>query len=75
MKLFHAIFYINFVTFFQATADLQEALKHPETIHALCEVVVTSANPQLRQYAAVILRKRLIKLRNWQLVPLEQQQL
>ena len=50
-------------------------LKHPETITILCEVVGRSQQPQLRQYAAVILRKRLIKLRNWNMVPKEQQQL
>ena len=61
--------------FFKATQDLNEALKRPETVQALCEVVVSSVNPQLRQYAAVILKKRLGKLRNWQCVPLEQQQL
>lgn len=36
---------------------------------------MSSQNPQLRQYAAVILRKRLHKLRNWQMVPIEKQQL
>lgn len=59
----------------QATHELNEALKRPETIQALCEVVVSSQNPQLRQYAAVILRRRLVKLRNWQMVPVDQQQL
>lgn len=40
----------------------------------LCEVVGRSTNVQLRQYASVILRKRLVKLRNWNMLPAEQQQ-
>ncbi|CRL01971.1 CLUMA_CG015064, isoform A [Clunio marinus] len=59
----------------KATEELNEALKRPETIQILCEIVVRSANPQLRQYAAVILRKRLVKLRFWNMVPKDQQQL
>lgn len=35
--------------------------------------MVTSKETQIRQYAAVLLRKRFGKLRNWQLVPPEQQ--
>jgi importin-4 len=50
-------------------------LKRPETIQVLCEVATRSQDAQLRQYAAVILRKRLVKLKNWNLVPVEQQQL
>jgi importin-4 len=50
-------------------------LKRPETITLLCEVISRSANPQLRQYAAVILRKRLVKLRYWNMVQPDQQQL
>lgn len=54
---------------------MKEVLKQPETIPNLCEVVARSTNPQIRQYAAVILRKRLIKLRNWIILPHEQQTL
>ncbi|XP_055909499.1 importin-4-like [Eupeodes corollae] len=57
----------------KATADLQEAYKHPETIPALCQLVVSSKEPQIRQYSAVLLKKRLGKLRNWQLIAPEQQ--
>ena len=53
----------------KAQADLQEAFKRPEAIPALCEIVVSSKEPQHRQYSAVLLSKRLGKLRNWQLVP------
>lgn len=40
---------------------------------ALCEIVVSSTESQIRQYSAVLLRKRLGKLRNWHLVPADQQ--
>uniref|UniRef100_A0A1L8DXJ5 Putative karyopherin importin beta 3 n=1 Tax=Nyssomyia neivai TaxID=330878 RepID=A0A1L8DXJ5_9DIPT len=55
----------------KATNDLQEAFKRPETIPAFCELIVSSANPQVRQYSAVLLRRRLDKLRNWQVLPKE----
>lgn len=42
-------------------------------MQALCEIVVSSQESQIRQYSAVLLRKRLSKLRNWHLVPAEQQ--
>lgn len=59
----------------QATEELNEALKRPETIQTLCEVATRSPSPQLRQYAAVILRKRLSKQRFWNLIPVEGQQM
>lgn len=59
----------------QATADLQEAFKRPEAISALCDVVVGSPEVQHRQYAAVLLTKRLTKLRNWQLVQADHQEM
>ncbi|TMW53578.1 hypothetical protein DOY81_001342 [Sarcophaga bullata] len=59
----------------QATADLQEAYKRPETIPQLCDIVVSNKEPQVRQYSAVLLKKRLGKLRHWQMVPAEQQQI
>ncbi|XP_055703299.1 importin-4-like [Phlebotomus papatasi] len=55
----------------KATHDLQEAFKRPETVPAFCDLIVSSANPQVRQYSAVLLRKRLAKLRNWQVLPQE----
>lgn len=54
---------------------MNETLKRPETISLLCEVVTRSVSPQVRQYAAVILRKRLVKLRYWNMIQHEQQQL
>lgn len=56
-------------------AQLQESFKEPGTVPALCDLVVSSQEPQIRQYSAVLLRKRLGKLRNWQLVDPKQQQL
>ncbi|XP_021926547.1 importin-4-like isoform X1 [Zootermopsis nevadensis] len=53
----------------QGTRELQEAFKKPEVIPALCNVVGVSQNPQIRQYAAVLLRKRLSKSRNWTKLP------
>lgn len=52
----------------QATKDLREAYKRPEAITELCNVAVNSQNFQIRQYSFVLLRRRLGKLRNWQLV-------
>lgn len=62
-------------SFSQAHAELNKAFEQPETIHALCEVIVTSKEQQHRQYAAVLLAKRLGKLRYWQLVHIDQQAL
>ncbi|XP_053955032.1 importin-4-like [Anastrepha ludens] len=59
----------------KATSDLQEAYKHPETIPALCEIAVSAPEPQVRQYSAVLLKKHLSKLRQWNKVPAEQQQI
>ncbi|XP_061389190.1 importin-4-like [Musca vetustissima] len=59
----------------QATADLQEAYKRPETIPQLCDIVVSNKEAQVRQYSAVLLKKRLGKLRHWQMVPPDQQQI
>lgn len=66
--LIEQIFHL-FLSFFsssqQATADLQEAYKNPESIPALCELVVKSEDASVRQYSAQLLKKRLGKLRNW----------
>lgn len=50
---------------FQGTKELGEVLKSPSVVGELCQVMGTSAAPQVRQYAAVILRKRLGKTRHW----------
>ncbi|XP_069698314.1 importin-4-like [Periplaneta americana] len=53
----------------QGTRELREAFKNPEVIPALCNVVGVSQNPQIRQYAAVLLRKRLSKSKHWTKLP------
>uniref|UniRef100_A0AAG5D5I9 Importin N-terminal domain-containing protein n=1 Tax=Anopheles atroparvus TaxID=41427 RepID=A0AAG5D5I9_ANOAO len=59
----------------QASADLKEAFKKPETIPQLCEICVSNPDTQVRQYAAMLLRKQLCKLRAWREVPAETQAL
>uniref|UniRef100_A0A1A9UP14 26S proteasome non-ATPase regulatory subunit 5 n=1 Tax=Glossina austeni TaxID=7395 RepID=A0A1A9UP14_GLOAU len=59
----------------QASADLLVALKNPEALSVLCDLIATHKEPQVRQYAATLLKKRLGKLRNWQMVAPEQQQI
>ncbi|KAJ8956967.1 hypothetical protein NQ314_006627, partial [Rhamnusium bicolor] len=49
----------------EGTKELKEAFKKPEAIPALCDVIVSSANPQIRQSAAVLLRRKLGKKRQW----------
>ncbi|PNF17098.1 hypothetical protein B7P43_G16108, partial [Cryptotermes secundus] len=53
----------------QGTKQLREAFKDPEVIPALCNTVGASQNPQVRQYAAVLLRKRLSKSKHWTELP------
>ncbi|XP_038117779.1 importin-4 [Culex quinquefasciatus] len=59
----------------QASAELKEAFKRPETVPQLCELTVSHSDAQVRQYSAMLLKKQLCKLRNWQQVPPEQQAL
>ncbi|EEB17594.1 Importin-4, putative [Pediculus humanus corporis] len=61
----------NNAVIIQGTKELREAFKNPEAIPALCNVLSTSNNPQIRQYAAVILRKRLSKQKHWNKLPLD----
>ncbi|KAF7381213.1 hypothetical protein HZH68_016088 [Vespula germanica] len=53
----------------EGTAELRKAFKKPESTPALCQLVVSSANPQIRQYAAVLLRKRYNKGKHWTELP------
>ncbi|XP_068697755.1 importin-4-like isoform X2 [Montipora foliosa] len=45
----------------QATAELREAFKNPAVVSGLVTVLGSSQNPQVRQYAAVLLRRRIVK--------------
>lgn len=49
----------------KGTAELREAFQKPGVVLELCNVVVSSTDPQIRQYAAVLLRKRLSKSKHW----------
>lgn len=55
----------NSNTVHEGTRELKEAFKKPEAIPAICDVIVTSSNPQIRQSAAVLLRRKLGKRRQW----------
>lgn len=49
----------------QATVELKKVLQNSDNIPTLCQLIVTSANPEVRQYAALILRRRYTKGKNW----------
>ncbi|XP_017888011.1 importin-4-like [Ceratina calcarata] len=53
----------------QGTAELREAFKDPQCTAALCQLIVASRNSQIRQYAAVLLRKRYSKGKHWTKLP------
>ncbi|XP_003693033.1 importin-4 [Apis florea] len=53
----------------QGTAELREAFKKQETIQALCQLIISSSNSQIRQYAAILLRKRYGKGKHWLKLP------
>ncbi|XP_060535658.1 importin-4-like isoform X2 [Cylas formicarius] len=55
----------NSNTIHEGTKELKEAFKRPEAIPALCDVIVGSSNSQIRQSAAVLLRRKLGKRRQW----------
>ncbi|KAL9894224.1 importin-4-like [Glossina fuscipes] len=57
----------------QASADLRVALRNPMTFSALCEIIGSHETSELRQYSAILLKKHLGKLHNWQMLTLEQQ--
>lgn len=56
----------------QATAQLKEAAKDPMIIPALCDVLRGAQDMQIRQFAAVLLRRRLIK--RWKSISNEQRE-
>ncbi|XP_062945038.1 importin-4 [Cynocephalus volans] len=43
----------------RATEQLQIALRDPAALPALCDLLVSAADPQIRQFAAVLTRRRL----------------
>ncbi len=58
----------------QGTAELKEAFKHPMAIQELCTVLVSSQSPQIRQYSALLLRKKLSKSKTWRSLSAEARQ-
>ncbi|XP_043465104.1 importin-4-like [Leptopilina heterotoma] len=53
----------------EGTIELREAFKEPESTPALYRIAISSPNPEMRQYAAVLLRKRYSKWKNWLALP------
>ncbi|XP_062916193.1 importin-4 [Mobula hypostoma] len=45
----------------QATAQLKEAFKDPSVVPALCTILTSAPSPQIRQFAAVLVRRRVAK--------------
>uniref|UniRef100_A0A1A9UWZ1 Importin N-terminal domain-containing protein n=1 Tax=Glossina austeni TaxID=7395 RepID=A0A1A9UWZ1_GLOAU len=57
----------------QASADLRVALRNPITLSALCEMLASHETSEMRKYSAILLKKHLGKLHNWQMLAQEQQ--
>ncbi|XP_017150960.2 importin-4-like [Drosophila miranda] len=55
------------------TAALRKAFENPEALPVLCQMLVSTRETQIRQFAVVLMNKRLAKLRHWQMVPPEHQ--
>ncbi|XP_043351877.1 importin-4 isoform X5 [Dermochelys coriacea] len=55
----------------RATAQLREAFRHPEVLPQLCQLLAGAPDPQIRQLAAVLLRRRLTK--HWRKLNPEEQ--
>ncbi|KAH8378857.1 hypothetical protein KR009_001783 [Drosophila setifemur] len=58
----------------QSTSALTKAYENTEALISLARIVASPMETQVRQFAAVLLNKRLSKLRHWQLVPADQQE-
>ncbi|KAF5925759.1 hypothetical protein HPG69_002209 [Diceros bicornis minor] len=53
----------------RATEQLQTVLRDPATLPALCDLLASAADPQIRQFAAVLTRRRLST--RWRRLPAE----
>lgn len=53
----------------EATVELKKVLQNPDNISTLCQLILTSTSPEVRQYAALILRRRYSKGKNWAKLP------
>ncbi|XP_052817169.1 importin-4-like [Mya arenaria] len=49
----------------QATQELKKCFNDPNFVQSLCQILATSQNLQVRQYAAVLLRKKILKGKQW----------
>jgi hypothetical protein len=64
----------NFFIYTQATEELTLALKNPQTYVILCTLIGTSKDDKLKEYAALVLRKKLYKRNAWMNVSQEVRQ-
>lgn len=58
---------------FQATQELREAYKDPNIVQHLFNTLCMSQNVQVRQYSAVLLRKKLYRRKAWKKLPVDVQ--
>ncbi|KYO34452.1 importin-4 [Alligator mississippiensis] len=56
----------------RATVQLREAFRHPGALALLCHVLRNSPSPQIRQFAAVLARRRLTRV--WKKLPPPEQE-
>ena len=61
----------NFHFYLKGTAQLKEEVNNPESIGILCKLLSLHQDPNIRQYAAIILKKRFVKKNKW--VPVDPQ--
>nr|NP_001261957.1 artemis, isoform B [Drosophila melanogaster]NP_001401038.1 artemis, isoform C [Drosophila melanogaster]AGB94650.1 artemis, isoform B [Drosophila melanogaster]UYI58707.1 artemis, isoform C [Drosophila melanogaster] len=57
----------------ESTAKMLKAYENPDSLLVLTQIVMSDRPVQERQVAAVLLKRRVKKLRHWQLVPAEHQ--
>lgn len=53
----------------QATLQLKELFKDPNIVPGLCQILASSQSAQVRQLAAVLLRRKVQKGRHWRALP------
>nr|XP_022312451.1 importin-4-like isoform X1 [Crassostrea virginica] len=53
----------------QATLELKEIFKDPNIVPGLCQILSSSQSAQVRQLAAVLLRRKVQKGRQWRALP------
>ncbi|XP_055942635.1 importin-4-like [Argiope bruennichi] len=53
----------------QGFREIQDLFKDPSIIISLCQCLTQSQDPHVREYAALLLRRRLLKVKFWKKVP------